>query len=449
MPDRVRGAVGVGQHGRRRDVGDLPADAAGQIEGERDPGRLERDGDRQRAGLGDGDQGRAQNDAGEQRLRLGHEVREQGGAVARRAVVEHDVGAQGDRPRRVLGVGHDGFGQVGRPVPVGQNDGQRVEHGAGVHDADLVEAGLGRVEARLLGVHAEDERPALLGRSFEMPLRPGPLVTAPAMPSSPMPSAPPPRRLRRRLRRPPAPNDDQISRPSVLHFNEPAGPPEGSRATLVPRIPCVGAVRWPSCRHWDLPGFSAWLGGRAAAIRPAYVSDVTLFAGWMSRSDIDGPAGVDRMLLRRYLASLGTRKLARASHRPQGRGAALLLLLAGPAGSPRLRSGPLPPGSFGWRAPAPAPLERGGHVPPGRAVRTPVDRRDLAVLELLYAAGLRVSELCGLDRSDIDLRGRTVTVLGKGANSDGCLFTMLRSPHCGPGSTVAATPWTVRPRRPS
>ena len=36
------------------------------------------------------------------------------------------------------------------------------------------------------------------------------------------------------------------------------------------------------------------------------------------------------------------------------------------------------------------------------------------MLELLYAAGLRVSELCGLDRGDIDLRGRTVTVLGKG-----------------------------------
>ena len=36
------------------------------------------------------------------------------------------------------------------------------------------------------------------------------------------------------------------------------------------------------------------------------------------------------------------------------------------------------------------------------------------MLELLYAAGLRVSELCGLDRGDVDLRGRTVTVLGKG-----------------------------------
>src|SRR6185437_6407515 len=44
-----------------------------------------------------------------------------------------------------------------------------------------------------------------------------------------------------------------------------------------------------------------------------------------------------------------------------------------------------------------------------------IDRRDVAVLELLYAGGLRVSELCGLDRGDIDLRNRTVTVLGKGA----------------------------------
>ncbi len=65
--------------------------------------------------------------------------------------------------------------------------------------------------------------------------------------------------------------------------------------------------------EWDLPGFSAWLGGRAAATRKAYVSDVTAFAEWISRSDIESPAGVDRLHLRRYLASLGTRKLARAT----------------------------------------------------------------------------------------------------------------------------------------
>lgn len=40
--------------------------------------------------------------------------------------------------------------------------------------------------------------------------------------------------------------------------------------------------------------------------------------------------------------------------------------------------------------------------------------RDRAVLELLYAAALRVSELCGLTLDALDLRERTVRVLGKG-----------------------------------
>jgi len=40
--------------------------------------------------------------------------------------------------------------------------------------------------------------------------------------------------------------------------------------------------------------------------------------------------------------------------------------------------------------------------------------RNRAIVELLYASGLRVSEMTGLDVGDIDLAGGTVRVLGKG-----------------------------------
>jgi len=41
--------------------------------------------------------------------------------------------------------------------------------------------------------------------------------------------------------------------------------------------------------------------------------------------------------------------------------------------------------------------------------------RDAAIMELLYASALRVSELCGIDTGDIDDERRTVRVLGKGS----------------------------------
>ena len=166
---------------------------------------------------------------------------------------------------------------------------------------------------------------------------------------------------------------------------------------------------------WDLAGFDAWLGGRAASTRTAYVSDVRAFAAWAARGGVEEPERVDRMLLRRYLASLSTRRLARAT--VARRAAALRcyfswLLRQGRLGSDPARTLRAPSG--GGRLPR---VLSGAEVAGLLDVEatTAVDRRDVAVLELLYAAGLRVSELCGLDRGDVDLRGRTVTVLGKGA----------------------------------
>ena len=45
---------------------------------------------------------------------------------------------------------------------------------------------------------------------------------------------------------------------------------------------------------------------------------------------------------------------------------------------------------------------------------TPISLRDVAMVEMLYATGARVAELCGLDLSDIDYERQTIRVLGKG-----------------------------------
>jgi len=47
-------------------------------------------------------------------------------------------------------------------------------------------------------------------------------------------------------------------------------------------------------------------------------------------------------------------------------------------------------------------------------VNTPLGQRDRAILELFYAAGMRVSELAGLVMGQLDLESRVVRVLGKG-----------------------------------
>ena len=44
----------------------------------------------------------------------------------------------------------------------------------------------------------------------------------------------------------------------------------------------------------------------------------------------------------------------------------------------------------------------------------PLSKRDCAMVEVLYAGGARVSELCGLDLQDIDYERNTIRVIGKG-----------------------------------
>ncbi len=68
----------------------------------------------------------------------------------------------------------------------------------------------------------------------------------------------------------------------------------------------------------------------------------------------------------------------------------------------------------------------------------PVSLRDLAVLELLYATGIRVGELVGLDVDDVDLERRVVRVFGKGRKE--------RSVPFGVPAGVAVEGWVSRGR---
>lgn len=71
---------------------------------------------------------------------------------------------------------------------------------------------------------------------------------------------------------------------------------------------------------------------------------------------------------------------------------------------------------------------------PGEA--TLLALRDHALLEVLYGAGLRVSEACGLSLEDVDLPGRVLRVLGKGRKERLCPL------H--PGAAEALRRWLAR-----
>ena len=69
---------------------------------------------------------------------------------------------------------------------------------------------------------------------------------------------------------------------------------------------------------------------------------------------------------------------------------------------------------------------------------SPIGLRDVAILELLYATGMRVGELCGLDVDDLDHERRVVRVLGKGRKE--------RTVPFGKPAEQAMTAWVGRGR---
>lgn len=167
----------------------------------------------------------------------------------------------------------------------------------------------------------------------------------------------------------------------------------------------------------------------------AYVGDVVSLLDHATRMGRSDPAGIDLIVLRSWLARQRSGGAARTSLARRASSArawsaycharglrlddpgsllaspaahralpevltpdqARRLLTVGPAGIEPTA----PPGAPG---PADAPSRSG----------LAVAARDDAMLELLYASGIRVGELCGLDLAHLDEGRRLVRVLGKG-----------------------------------
>jgi site-specific recombinase XerD len=177
-----------------------------------------------------------------------------------------------------------------------------------------------------------------------------------------------------------------------------------------------------------LDGFLASLRGRNASPRTVeeYRRNAGEFLAFLAGRGIDW-GSPDRATIRAYLAGLTDRGLAPST--VAGRVAAVRSLYRHAVRRGRIERDPL----AGVRAPRrPARLPRVLSVDEAErlvtapAMAVPRDealvRRDAAMLELLYATGMRISELAGLTLDRVDLSGRRLRVVGKGTKERQLLF---------------------------
>jgi site-specific recombinase XerD len=181
---------------------------------------------------------------------------------------------------------------------------------------------------------------------------------------------------------------------------------------------------------WRLPAFLRSLQSLSTNTRLAYQCDVTQFVEWLGRGACAGPDGLDHATCRRYLAFLATRRLApRSVARKAAAMRAYLRFLhrtgvirTDPSRSLRAPKGAARLPRVPRRDEAAAMLDQAGVRPvlPDAEVDERAEAlalRDVALLEILYGTGVRVSECCGLTLLTCDLRQRHVTVLGKGSKT--------------------------------
>jgi len=180
------------------------------------------------------------------------------------------------------------------------------------------------------------------------------------------------------------------------------------------------AARTSAKTGHDPDGFVTSLSAMSENTRRAYEHDVREFVQWCERGGCPKASDLDHRSLRRYLAYLQTRGFSRSSTARKAASVRAYLrhlnrrgilerdvatAVQAPKGARRLPRMPR-------RNEAAALLD---DLTTEAESDDPIALRDLAIVELLYGAGLRVSECCGLDVGDVDLKRSTVTALGKGA----------------------------------
>jgi integrase/recombinase XerD len=143
----------------------------------------------------------------------------------------------------------------------------------------------------------------------------------------------------------------------------------------------------------DLRGYATWLRSRGRSLDAVEEADLVDYIQHQRERGL-APASVARSLvpvrsLYRFLVAEG-----RTDHDPGAR----LELPSVPRGLPKALGEEEVARLLG----APDPT-------------SPLGRRDLAMLEVLYGTGVRVSELVGLSLGDVDLGGALARVLGKGS----------------------------------
>jgi integrase/recombinase XerC len=174
----------------------------------------------------------------------------------------------------------------------------------------------------------------------------------------------------------------------------------------------------------------------------AYAGDVTSLFDHATRMGCDDVEEITIQVLRSWLARLHSTGASRATISRRASAARVFTAWA-------VRDGAMSadPGAMLASPKARRPLPDVLRVDEAAAVmkaagedRSPGGLRDAAVMELLYATGARVSELCGLDVDDIDQRRRTVRLMGKGAKE--------RTVPLGEPAAAAVSSWVVvgRPR---